>query len=350
MKPINVGQTRKIGGGQPCFLAAEIGINHNGDMALAHREIDAAATSGADAAKFQNYRTESFVSDRSLTYEYISQGKTIVESQYDMFKRCELGPGAFRELRQHCDDRGIVFFSTPTDEEGVAELVREGVPLLKNGSDCLGHLPLIRCMARAGLPTVISTGMATREDIDDAVQAFREAGGRDLVLLHCTSAYPTPAADVNLRKIPALAQAYACLVGFSDHTEGIAAAVGAVTLSACFIEKHFTLDKNLPGPDHRFSADPKEFRALVDAVRFAECGLGSGDLEPAKGEQIARLEYRLSCTAARDLPAGVQLKLQDIAFGRPGHGLPPKLADELVGRVTGRPIKCGSLLASEDLR
>jgi N,N'-diacetyllegionaminate synthase len=349
MKSIGVGKSRKIGTGQPCFLAAEIGINHNGDMALAHREIDAAAASGADAVKFQNYHTEGFVSDRSLTYEYTSQGKTVVESQYDMFKRCELGPGALRELRQHCDERSVVFFSTPMDEEGVAELLREGVTLLKNGSDCLGHLPLIRCMARAGLPTVISTGMATREDIDDAVLAFRQAGGRDLILLHCTSAYPTPAADVNLRKIPALAQAYGCHVGFSDHTDGIVAAVGAVTLGACFIEKHFTLDKNLPGPDHRFSADPAEFRALVDAVRFAECALGSAALEPARVEQIGRREYRLSCVAARDLPAGHTLTTRDIAFHRPGTGLPPKRARELVGQVTSRAINRGSALLTEDL-
>ena len=350
MKNIVVGKSRKIGAGQPCFLAAEIGINHNGDMALAHREIDAAAASGADGVKFQNYHTEGFLSDRSLTYEYISQGKTVVESQFDMFKRCELRPEALRELREHCDDCGVVFFSTPMDEDGVAELVRERVTLLKNGSDCLGHLPLIRSMARTGLPTVISTGMSTREDIDDAVQAFREAGGRDLILLHCTSAYPTPAADVNLRKIPALAEAYDCLVGFSDHTDGIVAAVGAVTLGACFIEKHFTLDKNLPGPDHRFSADPAEFRALVDAVRFVECSLGSAELEPAAAEEIGRREYRLSCVAARDLRAGQTLAIEDIAFHRPGNGLPPKMVNELVGRVTGKPIKCGSLLASEDLR
>lgn len=350
MKPIVVGKTHKIGTCQPCFLVAEIGINHNGDMALAHREIDAAAASGAAAVKFQNYHTEDFLSDRSLTYEYVSQGKTVVESQFDMFKRCELRPESLRELRRHCEHRGVVFFSTPMDEEGVAELVRENVALLKNGSDCLGHLPLIRCMARTGLPTVISTGMATREDIDDAVQAFREAGGNDLILLHCTSVYPTPAEDVNLRKIPALAQAYDCLVGFSDHTDGIVAAVAAVTLGACFIEKHFTLDKNLPGPDHRFSADPAEFRALVDAVRFLECGLGSAELEPARPEQMGRREYRLSCVASRDLRAGHTLTIPDIAFHRPGTGLPPKMAAELVGSKLVRDVRSGSRFELADLK
>ena len=349
MRPIELGQTRKIGTGQPCFVVAEIGINHNGDMDLAHREIDAAAASGADAVKFQNYHTEGFVSDRSLTYEYISQGETVVESQYDMFKRCELRPEALRELSEHCEERGVVFFSTPMDEEGVAELVREGVTLLKNGSDCLGHLPLIRCMARTGLPTVISTGMATREDIDDAVQAFRDAGGRDLILLHCTSAYPTPAADVNLRKIPALAEAYDCLVGFSDHTDGIVAAVGAITLGACIIEKHFTLDKNLPGPDHRFSADPREFRELVDAIRFVEAAIGTAEVGFTPSEAVNRREARLSCAARYDLSAGHTLTTSDIAFQRPGTGLPPKMITELVGKKLIRDVRSGSLFEVADL-
>lgn len=348
MKSVEVGKNRKIGPGQPCFLAAEIGINHNGDMGLAHRAIDAAADSGADAVKFQNYHTESFISDRSLSYEYISQGKTIVESQYDMFKRCELAPGALRKLRQHCDERGVVFFSTPTDEEGIAELVREDVRLLKNGSDCLAHLPLIQCMAHTGLPTVISTGMAMREDIDDAVQAFREVGGSDLILLHCTSAYPTQAADVNLRKIPALAQAYGCLVGFSDHTDGIAASVGAVALGACFIEKHFTVDQNLPGPDHRFSADPAQFRALVDSVRFLEAALGSSEIQFVPAESENRRDARLSCVARHDLSRGDCLVFEDIAFQRPGIGLPPKTATQLVGKKLTRDVRLGSLLQMAD--
>ena len=177
MKVVRIGK-RLVGEGQSCFLAAEVGINHNGDMDLARRSIDAAADAGADAVKFQNYRTEDFISDRSLTHEYVSQGKTVVESQYDMFKRCELGPAQLRELSEHCNRRGVVFFSTPTSENGIQELVELGVPLLKNGSDYLVNLPLIRAMARTGLPTVISTGMATQDEVKDGVEAFRGAGGR----------------------------------------------------------------------------------------------------------------------------------------------------------------------------
>lgn len=341
--------SRWIGRGHPCFLAAEAGINHNGDVGVAKQMIDAAAAAGADAVKFQNYRTEDFVSDRALTYEYISQGKTIVESQYDMFKRCELPPAALAELRAYCDRRGVIFFSTPTSEAGVADLVRAGAPLLKNGSDYLQHLPLIRAMARTGLPTVISTGMAVRDEISAAVEAFRAAGGRDLVLLHCTSSYPTPPEDTHLRKIPALAAEFGCEVGFSDHTEGIVAALGAVTLGACFVEKHFTLDRNLPGPDHHFSSDPAEFAELVRGVRRLEQSLGAAELGPAASEATGRREYRLSCVAAADLSSGHVLAEVDITFRRPGTGLPPGAAAELIGRRLRRAVKAGGVLDLADV-
>jgi N,N'-diacetyllegionaminate synthase len=347
MRTVRVGK-RLVGEGQPCFLAAEVGINHNGDLELAHRSIDAAAEAGADAVKFQNYRTEDFLSDRSLTHEYVSQGKTVVESQYDMFKRCELAPDKLRELREHCDRRGVVFFSTPSSEKGIEELVEIGVPVLKNGSDYLGNLPLIRGMARTGLPTVISGGMATFAEVQDAVSAFREAGGKNLILLHCTSSYPTRPEDVHLRKMAALSAAFDCAVGLSDHTEGNVAAIGAVALGACMIEKHFTLDKNLPGPDHWFSADPAEFRALVESVRSVEKSLGSAELRPAASEELGRRDNRLSCVAARELPSGHRLLASDIAFRRPGFGFPPKEVESLVARELVRPITPGHVFADED--
>jgi N,N'-diacetyllegionaminate synthase len=347
MKVVRIGK-RWVGEGHPCFLAAEVGINHNGNIDLAHRSIDAAADAGADAVKFQNYHTEDFISDRSLTYEYVSQGETVVEAQYDMFKRCELAPASLRELREHCEQRNVTFFSTPMSEKGINELIDVGSPLLKNGSDCLVHLPLIRAMARTGLPTVISTGMATLEDMKDAVEAFRQAGGKDLILLHCTSSYPTPPQDVHLRKIAALSAAFDCAVGLSDHTDGTVAAIGAVALGACMIEKHFTLDKNLPGPDHRFSADPREFRSLVESVRTMEKNMGSAELKPAVSEELGRRDYRLSCVAARELPAGHRLAADDIAFRRPGFGFPPKEVEDLVARELVRSVPLGHVFARED--
>jgi len=347
MRVVRIGN-RLLGEGQPCFMAAEVGINHNGDLDLAHRLIDAAVNAGADAVKFQNYRTEDFISDRSLTHEYISQGKTVVEAQYDMFKRCELKSSHLLELREHCDRRGVIFFSTPMSEQGIKELVEVGAPLMKNGSDCLVHLQLIRAMARTGLPTVISTGMATYDDVQDAVEAFRSAAGKDLILLHCTSSYPTPPEDVHLRKIATLSAAFDCPVGLSDPTDGVVAAIGSVALGACMIEKHFTRDKNLPGPDHRFSADPEEFRSLVESVRALEKSLGSSEINPAASEQLGRRDYRLSCVAARELPAGHRLGSSDIAFRRPGFGFPPKELDALITRQLVRKIPRGQVFTPED--
>lgn len=335
---------RTIGAGAPCFVAAEVGLNHNGDVALAHRMIDAAAEAGVDGVKFQNFRTEDFVSNRSLTYEYVSEGRTVRESQYEMFKRYELADEAWEELRDHCRDRNVVFFATPTGFSGLEQLVRLGAPLVKNGSDYLVHLPLIRAMAETGIPTVLSTGMSTLEEIDDAVAAFRDAGGSDLVLLHCTSSYPTPAEDVHLRKIPTLAGRYDVPVGLSDHTWGAVAAIGAVALGGCFLEKHFTLDKNLPGPDHRFSSDPEELRELVEAIRTVETNLGDAVLGPAPSEEVGRADYRLSCVAACDLPAGHVLDAGDIAFRRPGTGIPPRDRDRLVGRVLVGAVESGAPL------
>jgi N-acetylneuraminate synthase/N,N'-diacetyllegionaminate synthase len=229
------------------------------------------------------------------------------------------------------------------------DLVRLDVPLLKNGSDYLTHLPLLRAMARTGLPTMISTGMATFDEIDQAVRAFRGAGGRDLALLHCVSVYPAAPEDVHLRKIPALAEAFGCPVGFSDHTEGVVAAIGAVLTGACVIEKHFTLDRGLPGPDHAFSSDLDEFRALAKGVRVAEKLGGEARLGPAPSEASGRDQYRLSCVAMRDLPGGHTLGEGDMAFRRPGTGIPPAQAELLVGRRLRRAVAAGSPLSAGDM-
>lgn len=332
MNAIRVGN-RLIGTGQPCFLVAEIGINHNGDFELATTMIEAAAKAGADGVKFQNYRTEDFLADRTLTYTYKSQGREVTESQWDMFKRCEPKADWLERLKKFCDDRGIIFFSTPTSEEGVRELVEIGVPLLKNGSDYLTHLPLLEYMGKTGVPIIVSTGMADQQDIDDAVGAVRK-GSSPLILLHCTSAYPTPHQDVNLRRMTSLRERYAVPVGFSDHTEGWYAAVQAVTLGACLVEKHFTLDHNLPGPDQYFSSTPDEFSSLVLQVRNGEQRLGCAEIIPADVEKKGRLEYRVSAVASEDLSKGAVVTANQIRFQRPGMGI---LARDL-GRYLGRPL------------
>lgn len=339
---------RTLGAGSPCLVIAEVGINHNGDMSLARECIEAAAKAGADAVKFQNYRTEDFISDRSLSISYLSQGRQVTEPQYDLFKRCEISSDDLAMLKAECDRRGVMFMSTPTNPEGVHALLAAGVRVLKNGSDYLSHLPLIRCMGETGLPLLLSTGMATRQDIDEAVAAFRSTGNDQLVLLHCTSVYPTPPAETNLSRMRALAEAYGCLVGFSDHTSGTAAACAAVAMGACVVEKHFTLDRKLSGPDHHFSMDPAELGELVSAIRRVELTMGSPDIAPSGSEAASRSDYRLSCVAAEALRAGKSLAETDIAFRRPGVGLRPALAHELLGRRLRRDVPKGHVFAEED--
>ena len=348
MKPVQIAG-RSVGPGAPVFIVAEIGINHNGDTDLAKRTIDAAVRAGATSVKFQSYRTEDFIPDRTLTYEYVSAGRTVVESQYEMFKRCELTQQHVAELKQYCDRAGTVFHSTPTNERGVADLVALGVPVLKNGSDYLTHLELIRSMGASGLPTVLSTGMATLEEVDDAVRAFRETGNEALILLHCTSRYPTPSDDIHLPRMRRLSQRFGALVGFSDHTEGYLAAVAATALGACWIEKHFTLDKTLPGPDHPFSSDEAEFAQLVQAVRATETAMIDSDLDFSVQERENRENFRLSCQTREPLAAGHVLRREDIVFQRPGTGLPPKLVGELLGRGVVRDLPAHHVLRREDL-
>lgn len=339
---------KTLGLGCPVFIAAEVGINHNGDMNLAHQAIDAAAAAGADGVKFQSYETSDFLTDEDLSYTYENQGRQVTESQWEMFKRCELSAAQLAELKEHCDRVGVIFFSTPTSKAGVEALQRLQCPLLKNGSDFLTNLDLVGVMAQTGIPTVLSTGMATVSEIDDAVTAFREAGGNDLILLHCTSSYPTPAVDINLRRIPTLASAFSCLSGFSDHSEGIAAAIGSVVLGACFIEKHFTVDRNLPGPDHRFSSDPEEFKQLVQAIRTIEKAMGSSQLCPAASEQVSRKDFRLSCIANTDLRAETRVQEEHISYRRPGTGIPPKLASAIAGLRIKHDVPSGHILKWED--
>src|SRR5262245_20669678 len=190
-------------------------------MNLARPAIDAAKAAGAEAVKFQNYRTEDFVTDRSLTYTYKSQGRSVTEPQYDMFKRAELSAAQVKDLKQYCDSIAVDFHSTPTSEDGIKLLADLGVGVLKNGSDYLGNIALVKAMGRTGLPTVLSTGMATMSDIDEAVSAFRGTGSDQLILLHCVSSYPAAAESLNLARMPALSAAFDCLVGFSDHSQGI---------------------------------------------------------------------------------------------------------------------------------
>lgn len=341
--------SKTIGYGFPAYIVAEVGINHNGNMEIAKKTILAAKQSGADAVKFQNYKTEDFVPIRNVEYEYISQGKLIKEFQYDIFKRYELSVEQIIELKNFCDSHSIEFHSTPTNFEGIDLLKKIGVAVLKNGSDYLTHLDLIEYMGKSGIPTVLSTGMATISEIDDAVNIFKSTGNKNLILLHCTSSYPTIPEDIHLKKIKTLHDTFGVISGFSDHSDGSWAAVGSILYGAVWIEKHFTLDHNLPGPDHRFSADPEEFCQMVEGIRYIEKAIGQSHLGPTENEYISREKFRLSCCAARDLVGGQILMEHDIGLFRPGKGCLPKNKNLLLGRKINRSLSKGSLIHIEDI-
>ena len=340
--------SRFLGEGYP-LIAAEIGINHNGDLDLAREMIMLAAKAGADGVKFQNYRTDDFFADRSMLYRDISMVVEVVESQYDMFKRYEMPREWLPELKKCCDENDVIFFSTPTSRQGIDDLLEIGSPLFKNGSDYLGNLPLISDFARSDIPTVLSTGMAEQVEIDAAVEAYRSAGGTELVLLHCTSSYPTPLEAANVSRMNALKDRYQCLVGFSDHTEGHIASGLAVAMGAVFVEKHFTTDRNLPGPDHMFSSTPSDFRKLFENIRLIEMITGDSSIVSADCEQSSRYQFRLSCRASRPLPTGTVLARGDIAISRPGDGLEPSYLENLIGSTLNNPLEQGQAIRTDDI-
>jgi N-acetylneuraminate synthase/N,N'-diacetyllegionaminate synthase len=335
---------RAVGGGHPCLVIAEAGVNHDGDAGLAHRLVDLAADAGADAVKFQTFAPELLVSATAAAAPYQSR-RAGAERQRQMLAALVLPAGAWRELAAHAAERDLLFLSTAFDLPSAELLADLGMPALKVPSGELDHLPFLRALAGRGLPLLVSTGMATLEEVDRAVQAA--AGAPGLCLLHCVSAYPAPVAEANLRAIPALAARHGLPVGWSDHTRGATTALGAVALGAALLEKHVTLDRTLPGPDHAASADPEEFAAYVAEVRALEAALGDGRKRPTPSEEENRVPARRSLHAARDLRAGQALRPGDVVALRPATGLPPGTAAE--GLRLLRDVPGGAPLTAADV-
>jgi N,N'-diacetyllegionaminate synthase len=346
MKNVSIAK-RVIGEDTPCFVIAEAGVNHNGDLALARSLIDAAVLARADAVKFQTYRTERLVAANASKADYQKRTTGGGESQAVMLKKLELSFDAFRELAGYCRERGILFLSTPFDEESADFLFELGVPAFKIGSGELTNLPFMQHVALKGLPMIVSTGMADLSDVEAAVLALRRAGNSQIILLHCVSAYPADPATVNLRAMRALARQFNVPVGFSDHTRGVEVAVGAAALGACVLEKHFTLDRRLPGPDHAASLDPRELAEMVNAVRTVQAALGNGIKQPVEAERDVALASRRSLVAARAIRAGAKLAADDVQMRRPGTGLSPSRLCELAGRTVRVDIPSGSQLKLE---
>jgi len=323
-------------------------VNHNGSPEVAMALIREAKLCGADCVKFQTFKSERVVVQEAPKARYQIRTTDPKESQLEMLKKLQLPQEVYPELMQTCADEGIIFLSTPYNEEDVDFLDELGVEAFKVASGQIVEPYFLNHVARKGKPMIVSTGMATLAEVDEAVQGIKaasplweESTGRlsPLTLLQCTTDYPSLLEDANLRAMHTMAHAFGCPVGYSDHTEGIVACISAVALGAGIIEKHFTLDKTLPGPDQSCSSEPGEFRQMVDAVRQAEAVLGSGIKEPTLRERENAKVMRRSIVARHDLPAGKVLTLEDIAFKRPLRGLPAYCLDIIIGKMIRKPVK-----------
>lgn len=339
-----------IGRDREPFLIAEAGINHNGEVDLAKRMIEAAKESGMDAVKFQTFRTEEFIQDKNEMYTYQSQGIQVTESQYEMFKRTEFAEAEWRELKRFCDKQELIFLSTPVSVRDAEFLISLGAEAIKVGSDDFINIPLLCEYAKLELPMILSSGMAEEEEMVKSLDAVGMGRENPVCLMLCTSEYPTPPQDVNARKLLAMAEKFPeVILGLSDHTRGTTAAILAVAYHACVFEKHFTLSHNLPGPDHWFSAEPEELAAWAEAIRTAYRMLGSGELKPTKQEEHMRKAARRSITLIENVKAGEVFSDKNLALLRPGSGIKPCEFWNIIGKKAARDLESGCQLRWEDI-
>lgn len=325
-----------IGDGQPVFIIAEAGVNHNGNLKLAKQLIDVAAESKADAVKFQTFNPDTLITKDAPRASYQVKNekkKRKGESQYDMLRRLMLPREYHSELKKYTEEKGLVFMSTPFSLDDAYYLRRLGVEILKVGSTDTENTPYLAEISKWNVPIILSTGMSDLAAVKRSVGTMKKAGCEKLVVLHCTTNYPTPFEQANIRAILTLKKELGLPVGFSDHTPGIEVSIAAVALGACVIEKHFTVDKNLPGPDHAASLDSTELKLLVRSIRNVEKAFGTGIKKPFPVEQEIAKVARKSLIAARLIPAGKKVMPDDIIIKRPGTGMPPKDLTKVIGRI-----------------
>ncbi len=322
-----------VGTHHPCLVIAEAGVNHNGDIKIAHQLIDEANRVGADAVKFQIFKSERLVTPQSTKADYQLETTQGDASQLSMLKQLELSDDEHAQLKRHCDDVGILYLCTPYEEKSADVLEKIGVDAYKIGATDTVNIPFLRYIAQKKRPVLLSTGMTTLGDVERSVNEMKHHDSDDhLILLQCTSEYPAPFSDINLRAIDTMSRAFGCPVGFSDHTPGIGASPWAVAVGACVIEKHFTLDRQMTGPDHRASIDPKEMQELVSTIRNVELALGDGIKRIMPSEEKNQSKMQKSLVAKRPIHVGQIISAQDLACKRPGSGLSPKWWDRVIGK------------------
>lgn len=319
----------------PCFIIAEIGCNHNQDINLAKSLIDAAVECGVDAVKFQK-----FVASKLVTTH---------QNQYHLLKKLELSDDAFLELFSYTIKKDIIFLATPYDEESVEFLSNLPVPAYKVASGDITNIPLLNKIALKNLPVILSTGMSNLDEIKEAIDIIKEVGNEEIILMHCVSTYPTEIRNCNLKAITTLKETFKLPVGFSDHSLGLTMSIAAVALGACVIERHFTINKNLSGPDHFMSLTPAELKELVKCIREVEEGMGCGIKIPLECEQDVMKITRKSIVATKDIPKGTTITNDMIGIKRPGIGIPPKFINKVVGKKAKRDISNDSIINWEDI-
>lgn len=328
------------------FIIAEAGVNHNGDIALAEKLVDVAVSAGADAVKFQTFKADKVVGKGAQKAEYQKKTTDSAESQYEMIKRLELNEAAHRTLMDVCSKKGIMFLSTPFDLDSVDLLSGMGLNIFKIPSGEITNLPYLRKIGALRKEVIISTGMADLGEIKDALEVLTKAGTplEKITVLHATTEYPCPMEDVNLRAMQTIKDAFGVRVGYSDHTLGIDAAIAAVAMGASVIEKHFTLDRKMEGPDHKASLEPDELKEMVRAIRNVEKAVGDGIKKPAPSEIKNISIARKSIVAARGVKAGETFTTENITVKRPGGGINPMRWNEILGQVAKKDYNTDELI------
>lgn len=326
------------------FMIAEAGVNHNGSIEIAKQLIDEAVRAGADAVKFQSFYAEKLTCRTAGKAAYQMDVTDKKESQYDMLQRLQMSREMHQELFDYCGRKGISFLSSPFDIESAKMLADMGVLTIKIPSGEITNLPYLRAVARLGKKVLLSTGMSTLEEVRTAVGILREYGVKDLIVLQCNTQYPTPAEDVNLRAMIQMKEQLGVPVGYSDHTQGIEIALAAAALGACVIEKHFTLDKNMEGPDHKASIEPQVLKQMIHGIRRIEQALGDGIKCVSQSEKVNMSIVRKSIVAGKEIQKGETLTEKNLAVKRPGTGLSPMKWDQVIGRKADRNYRVDELI------
>ena len=326
------------------FVIAEAGVNHNGSLELAKKLVDAAKDAGADCVKFQTFVSKNIVSKNAVKAEYQKQQTAPEESQQDMLKKLELSFDEFVELNEYCKSKDIEFMSTAFDFDSIDFLDGLEMGTWKIPSGDITNLPYLIKIANLNKPVILSTGMSTMEDIRSAIKALKENGATELTVLHCTTEYPTPFEDVNLRAMNTIKEEFGVKAGYSDHTKGIEVPIAAVALGATVIEKHFTLDRNMEGPDHKASLEPNELKAMVDSIRHIELALGNGMKQPAESEKKNMAVARKSIIASKDIKAGELFTEENLTVKRPGDGISPMRWFDIIGKFAPRDFEEDELI------